>query len=721
MAFSRDAGKDRPLYVCMLSLHGLVRGREPELGRDADTGGQVLYVLEETRALAVLPEVSRVDLVTRLIEDSAVSPDYAVEREPLVPGAEIVRLRFGPPRYLRKEVLWPHLDVAVDRLLQFFHQQRRIPDLVHGHYADAGYVARELSRLLGVPQIHTSHALGRLKRSRLLDTGMRPDSIERQFNMVRRVGVEEVVLRDSSLVVVGTRSEYDDHVTHYDNARHASLVQIPPGTDTERFHPPRREWRAPAIRAEIDRFLTKPAKPLILAISRPAKGKNVVGLLEAYGGSKELRDASNLVLILGSRDDISAMEDNPRDVFTSLLLAIDRLDLYGKVSMPKRHGTEDVPEIYRLAFKRRGVLVNTSTSELFGLTLIEAAASGLPVVATRHGGPPDIVANCRNGLLVDPHNADEIVAALLHALRSRDDWKRWSVNGIRGVARHYTWPAHAQRYLREVRRVLRRHRKRRRRWLNDVAAPTRSRLPTVDRLLVADLDDTLLGDSAGLGAFVDHLAANRVGTAFGIATGRAPGSAMRLIRDHGVPPPDVLIAAVGSEIYYGRELAKDEAWARHIRADWRREAVAVALEELPGMRLQPKQNQRDLKLSYTVDPRTMPTLVEIRRALRRAGLKATIIFSRDRHLDFLPLRASKGRAIRYLSYRWGFPLDHILVAGDSGNDEEMLRGDTLGVVVGNHSPELDRLRGGHQVLFSKGSYAWGILEAIDHYEFFPPA
>ena len=39
------------LYIALISLHGLIRGEEPELGRDADTGGQTKYVVELARAL----------------------------------------------------------------------------------------------------------------------------------------------------------------------------------------------------------------------------------------------------------------------------------------------------------------------------------------------------------------------------------------------------------------------------------------------------------------------------------------------------------------------------------------------------------------------------------------------------------------------------------------------------------------------------------------------
>src|SRR5690606_17316371 len=87
-----------PIYVLMVSLHGLIRAGDLELGRDADTGGQTKYVVELARALAADPRVDRVDLVTRRVEDPRVAPDYARREEELAPGARIVRVDFGPRR-----------------------------------------------------------------------------------------------------------------------------------------------------------------------------------------------------------------------------------------------------------------------------------------------------------------------------------------------------------------------------------------------------------------------------------------------------------------------------------------------------------------------------------------------------------------------------------------------------------------------------------------------
>jgi len=74
-----------------LHLHGLIRSKNLELGRDADTGGQTKYVLELIKSLANTSEVDQVDLVTRLINDPKVDDEYSQEEEFVEPGVRILR------------------------------------------------------------------------------------------------------------------------------------------------------------------------------------------------------------------------------------------------------------------------------------------------------------------------------------------------------------------------------------------------------------------------------------------------------------------------------------------------------------------------------------------------------------------------------------------------------------------------------------------------------
>ena len=156
---------DEGLYIVMLSLHGLVRGEDLELGRDADTGGQIKYVVELAKKLSLDSRVSRVDLLTRQIFSPKVDEIYRHPVEKISDNAFIIRIPCGPKRYLRKEVLWPYLDSFSDQADQHIYRVGKLPDIIHGHYADAGYVGGQIARLLGIPFVFTGHSLGRVKKS----------------------------------------------------------------------------------------------------------------------------------------------------------------------------------------------------------------------------------------------------------------------------------------------------------------------------------------------------------------------------------------------------------------------------------------------------------------------------------------------------------------------------------------------------------------------------
>ena len=73
------------------------------------------YVLELARALSEHPEVGQVELLTRQLEDPELSPDYAVNIEPLSSKARILRLPFGPRRYFARSahgIIWTHSWIA---------------------------------------------------------------------------------------------------------------------------------------------------------------------------------------------------------------------------------------------------------------------------------------------------------------------------------------------------------------------------------------------------------------------------------------------------------------------------------------------------------------------------------------------------------------------------------------------------------------------------------
>ena len=89
------------------------------------------------------------------------------------------------------------------------------------------------------------------------------------------------------------------------------------------------------------------------------------------------------------------------------------------------------------------VLVSCSHEEPFGLSLIEAMAGRLPIVATRVGGIPEVVVHDRTGFLVPPH-APDVLAEAVHALVAQPDVRAsMGDEGRRRVERYFSAESHA--------------------------------------------------------------------------------------------------------------------------------------------------------------------------------------------------------------------------------------------------------------------------------------
>lgn len=202
------------------------------------------YVVELARALASMPGVYRVDLLTRQVASPEVDWSYGEPTEMLSPrnsdgmtdeigessGAYIIRIPFGPKdKYVPKELLWPHIPEFVDGALGHVIQMSKVlgeqvgggypvwPVAIHGHYADAGDSAARLSGALNVPMLFTGHSLGRDKLEQLLRQGrLTKDEINATYKIMRRIEGEENTLDASDIVISSTRQEIDEQWRLYD-------------------------------------------------------------------------------------------------------------------------------------------------------------------------------------------------------------------------------------------------------------------------------------------------------------------------------------------------------------------------------------------------------------------------------------------------------------------------------------------------------------------------
>lgn len=716
------------MYLQLVSVHGLVRGDRIEMGRDADTGGQVRYVLELAKKLSQFPEVDRVDLFTRQIRDKRVDDDYAQPIEQLTEKCRLVRIACGGGRYIRKEKLWPHLDDFVNGVIAFTSKEGLTPAVVHGHYADGGYVARQLSESFGVPFVFTGHSLGKPKLEYLLSEGWTTEKANDVLYIDHRIAEEQRCLDAAKLVITSTRHERDTQYSDYQKPAGLNFQVIPPGTDLERFFP-YYDYELPGesiderfrqarfrMGGALRRFFTNPDKPLILSVCRPDRRKNIQALIRAYGMSPQLQAIANLAVFAGIRSDIESMPENEQQVLTDILLMMDRYDLYGRLAIPKRHDSEyEVPELYRLAAASRGVFVNSAFIELFGLTAIEAAATGLPFVATANGGPQDIATNTAAGLTVDVTDQEALTSSILEVLSKPGRWDEMSASGVNRVREHYSWDAHGNQYMRALREIVQvdSH------PTSSSAAPRR-RLENLDFLLITDIDGTLLGDDQALEQLKQVLHEGRDRIGFGVASGRSPELVEEALLGAGIEDFDLVIAAVGSEIYYGRGFLPDRGWIARLQKNWRPEALLAAMESLDWIKQQEESHaQRMFKLSYKIigDIGEEEATKQLRATLDATKAAYTLVISHGDLVDILPKPASKGQAIRFLADKWNWPHDRIITAGDSGNDRDMLSGIGQGVIVGNHTSELvglDKRRAG-QIYYADRPHAGGILEGLRHF------
>lgn len=670
------------LSIMHIALGGCVRG-EPRYGLTEDTGGHITYILGEARALARRADVAQCEIVTRLFDAPELGAIHAREREIVGPGLVITRIDSGDRRYLSKEALHADRRAFTEALARVLRGRATLPDAIHAHFADAAEVAKAIRDEFGIPFVYTPHSLGHDKAQ---CCGVQAEELRfRLEEEARAIGAADAV-------VASSRDECERQLMAYPTARQERIWRIRPGIDQRRAS----EAEIAAARLLVEPFLRDPTRPIVLAIARPVRKKNLVALVRAFGESPALRDAANLVILPGLRHSIEAGESEQVAVMRELVDAIDRYDLHGTVAYPRSHDQASVRGLYALAARSGGVFANPAAFEPFGLTILEAAVHRCPVVATGRGGPADIVAEIGHGDLVEPEDISAIATALTGLIADRDRREHCIANARARIGA-VSWDDYAAQFVGVVRRIRAR---------TDVAKRARPAC-----LLVCDIDNTLTGCRRSAARLTRFLA-KRAEIGFAVATGRSLIEARRLVNGWGLPEPSVWITSVGSEIHWDEdgELVEDADFIRRLTTGWRSEAVERVMAPVSGAELQPAIDQRRFKRSWFY---RRPDRIEgLRADFARAGIEARVIFSHDRLLDVLPLRAGKGAAVHHVARRLGLALDRVIVAGDSGNDADMIEACPRAVVVANCEEELRMLGLKSGAFMATRPHAAGVLEGL---------
>jgi len=245
-------------------------------------------------------------------------------------------------------------------------------------------------------------------------------------------------------------------------------------------------------------------------------------------------------------------------------------------------------------------------------------------------------------------------------------------------------------------------------------------------LLVTDLDNTLVGDDAAMAILNQRLEAHRqqYGTRIVYSTGRSLPLYRQLTQEKPLLSPDVLICAVGTEIYQNNWQEPDPTWSNRLSAHWDRDAVGAIAAQFADLMPQPDSEQRPFKVSYCVTPQAARELLpELSARLGDRGLAIQLVYSGDKDLDILPAQANKGNAMGFLRQQLQIERDRTVACGDSGNDLSLFQARSeRGIIVGNAMPELLEWHHAnpspHRYL-ATAPCAAGILEGLHHFGFLP--
>ena len=403
----------------MVSTHGYVASAPP-LGA-ADTGGQVVYVLELSRKLAQLGY--EVDIWTRRFEDQP-------EVDPVNDQVRVIRVPCGGRNFIPKEYLYEKLPEWCENALRLIKKQGLKYEFINSHYWDAGVAGQHLSEVLDVPHLHTPHSLGLWKKRQMeADYPGSQTKFEKQYNFTKRAHYERLLYADCDTVVATTPQQFDLLREDYEVPAEKCRM-IPTGYDDNRFFPVGEASRN-AIRQRLN-FSGK----VVLAIGRLARNKGYDLLINGFRIVAEREAEAQLRLAVGGADS----NDAEKRILAELKQQVAGLKLEDRVCFEGFVPDESLADYYRAA----DLFVLSSRYEPFGMTAVEAMASGTPTVVTVHGGLYRALTFGRHALYADPFDKEDLGISMfkvLHHPRLRDRLARMGAHKARSL---FTWTGIAQ-------------------------------------------------------------------------------------------------------------------------------------------------------------------------------------------------------------------------------------------------------------------------------------
>ncbi|KAL5722208.1 sucrose synthase [Ranunculus cassubicifolius] len=483
--------------IVIMSPHGYF-AQDNVLGYP-DTGGQVVYILDQVRALETemllrikqqgLDITPRILIVTRLLPDAVGTT--CGERLEEVEGTKhstILRVPFRNENgILRKWIsrfeVWPYLetftgDVAKEIVEEFGTK----PDLIIGNYSDGNLVASLLAHKLDVTQCTIAHAL---EKTKYPNSDIYWKESEEKYHFSCQFTADLIAMNQTDFIITSTFQEiagskdrlgqYESHiaftlpglyrVVNGIDVFDSKFNIVAPGADMSVYFPyTEKENRLTGLHPEIEELLYNPeqngdhigilndkTKPIIFSMARLDHVKNISGLVEMYGKNPRLRELANLVVVAGDRRKPSKDKEEQAEM-TKMYALIEKYNLKGDFRwISSQMNRVRNGELYRYIADTKGIFVQPAVYEAFGLTVVESMTCGLPTFATCYGGPAEIIVHGISGFHIDPYQPDEtsdlIVGFFEKCKVEPEHWNKISNGGLQRILEKYTWKIHAERLV----------------------------------------------------------------------------------------------------------------------------------------------------------------------------------------------------------------------------------------------------------------------------------
>lgn len=379
------------LHVAILSLHTSPLS-QPGTG---DSGGMNVYIRQVATALA-----HRGASCTVYVRKS--DPELPKEVE-LEPGVTIVHVEAGD-YHLPKEDLARIADLFATEVMKDLTYRKTV-DVIHANYWLSGLAGHKIKHELNIPLVTTFHTLGKTK----IESG----SVEPNQRLVS----EQEIIGCSEIVVANSENEQQQLRNLYD-APSERIKIVPLGVEQALFSPGNQNAAREALHL--------PTGPILLFVGRlqPLKGVDI-----AIATLQELENDNATLVIVGgaSGRNGSTYEKKIRSIAENI---------GGKKKVifvpPQPH------HILSTYYRAADVVLVPSRSESFGLVALEAAACGIPVIASSVGGLRDLIENNKTGILVEGWDPSLYAQSLSQLLTNPLESTEIAMNAVE-KASQYTW------------------------------------------------------------------------------------------------------------------------------------------------------------------------------------------------------------------------------------------------------------------------------------------